>query len=129
MRHDYSSPEIIKRALNIQIKEGRDAAIQFLLDNEVAVHVIIFLLPMTKVPVASPDVYRWITSVAEAHIASLTAAWQPLGSVGVEQRRAQANGALQLWAHAVGKRAFVKDRKRLEALIDGMPRVISATGT
>jgi hypothetical protein len=122
-RANPSHAILIAEALQIQLNDGRDAAIKFLLEQDVSVQVIAFFFPFTKIPVASPDVYRWITHSTEAYISTLTAAWQPIGAQGWAHRRALAEGARQLWTEAVGKRALLSDRKRLDSLIEGMPHI------
>lgn len=122
MRTANTQSSLIVEALGMQLETGRDAAIRFLLNAEVPTQTIAFYLPETKMPVRSPDVYRWLTSSTETYIAALSTSWQPSHAQSAAQRRLQAEGALQLWLHAVGKRAIIRDRERIESLIDGMPK-------
>lgn len=123
MRTANTHSSLIAAALDIQLETGREAAIRFLLDADVPVQTIAFYLPETKMPVRSPDVYLWLTSSTEAYIAALSASWQPSQAQSAAQRRLLAEGALELWLYAVGKRAIIRDRERIEALIDGMPKM------
>jgi hypothetical protein len=122
MRTANTKSSLIVEALGMQLETGRDAAIRFLLNADVPVQTIAFYLPETKMPVKSPDVYQWLTSSIETYIAALSTSWQPSHTQSAAQRRLQAEGALQLWLHAVGKRAIIRDRERIESLIDGMPK-------
>lgn len=121
MQSESSQAPLALKALEIQQEHGRDAAIKFLLEHNMSAQMIAFFLPISKTPVTSPDVYKWITEVTVAYLATLTAAWQPIGAHGWHHRRVMAEGARQLWTTAVGNRARARDRQRLDALIDGMP--------